>query len=160
MDQLTVLLNFESSPIGNVWGKHEFMVKCIFFSLDAVLSPLSIIHILFFAQVCFDQNCIFFFHIRKPSHWFWKSTCISQLHNFPLQMLWFVLCARNLRMHTSVICFVLYQSGSFLFSFLSILSCFPHNYLINVLSVIDGEGCIVWCEFWTLWTLKSYDLCI
>lgn len=158
MDQLTVLPNFESSPIGNVWDKHEFMVKCFcffFFSLDAVLSPLSIIYTLFFSQVCFDQNCIFFFHIRKPSHWFWKSTCIPQLHNFPLQMLWFVV-----RMHTSVICFVLYQSGSFLFHFLSILSCFPHNYLVNVLSVIEGEGCIVWHEFWTFWTLKSYKLCI
>lgn len=141
MDQLTVLPNFESSPIGNVWDKHEFMVKCFcffFFIRCCSVTSFHNLHFIFFTGL-FWPKLYFFFHIRKPSHWFWKSTCIPQLHNFPLQMLWFVV-----RMHTSVICFVLYQSGSFLFHFLSILPCFPHNYSINVLSVIEGEGCIVW----------------
>lgn len=107
--------DFESSPTGNVWDKwvHSklyFLVRCS--SATYFHSPS-----LLFSQVCFDQNCnnFFFPHIRKQSHSFWKLTCRPQLHNFTPRIFLFVTCVRNMKINTSVVCFVLNQSGSVFF---------------------------------------------
>lgn len=92
---------------------------------------------LFFSQVCFDQNCTkFFFHIRKPSHSFWKPHCRPQLHNFTPRIFSFVMCVRNMKMNTSVVLLCFESVRIYLFSL--------NNSLLNGLSVGRWGGGVLY----------------